>query len=173
MTIDWTAKVVEYGPLVWKTAFRVLGQEADAADCFQETFMSALEVAKKKPVRHWAGLLEHLATARALDQLRRRLRRRRHDGPAAEEEPAAPEQLEPLRQAQAAELSDRLMAAVAELPAQQGQVFCLRHLSGLSYEQIAQELGISADGVGTALFQARGKLRQALGCVVSDACEQR
>jgi len=32
-----------HGPLVWQTAWRLLGHEADAADCFQETFVSAME----------------------------------------------------------------------------------------------------------------------------------
>jgi RNA polymerase sigma factor (sigma-70 family) len=172
MDIDWTDMVREYGPLVWKTTHRVLGQEADAADCFQETFVAALEVARNGPVTHWAGLLQRLATARALDALRRRLRRRRR-GEGAALEGVEAEQLGPLQEAQAAELGEHLMAAVAELPEQQGQVFCLRHMSGMSYEQIGAELGISVDGVGTALFKARGKLRLALGYLVADECGQR
>jgi RNA polymerase sigma-70 factor, ECF subfamily len=172
MELDWTAIVREYGPLVWKTAYRVLGQEADAADCFQETFVSALEVARKGPVRHWAGLLARLATARALDALRRRVRQRRWDEAVPLEEEVA-EQLGPLEKAQAAELGERMMAAVAELPEQQGQVFCLRHMSGMSYEEIGAELGISVDGVGTALFKARSKLRQALGSLAADECGRR
>ncbi|MCY2954074.1 MAG: hypothetical protein NTU53_19210, partial [Planctomycetota bacterium] len=47
--------VREYGPLVWKTAYRLLPSEADAADCFQETFISAMEASCRSPVRHWAG----------------------------------------------------------------------------------------------------------------------
>lgn len=172
MELDWTAIVREYGPLVWKTAYRVLGQEADAADCFQETFVSALEVARKAPVKHWAGLLMQLATARALDSLRRRLRRQKRDEAAPVEEEVA-EQVGPLEAAQAADLGELLMAAVAELPQQQGQVFCLRHLSGMSYEEIGAELGISVDGVGTALFKARSKLRQALGNLAPDQCGRR
>ena len=40
---DWEHVVRTHGPLVWQTAWRLLGQEADAADCFQETFVSAME----------------------------------------------------------------------------------------------------------------------------------
>ncbi len=79
----------------------------------------------------------------------------------------------PLRQAEAAELGDRLMAAVAELPAQQSQAFCLRHLSEMSYEEIAEHLGISIDGVGAALHRARARLRELLGCVAYDQREPR
>jgi len=31
---DWQLIVNEQGPLVWQTAYRLLGNEADAADCF-------------------------------------------------------------------------------------------------------------------------------------------
>lgn len=87
--------------------------------------------------------------------------------------PEAAEEFGPLEAAQAAEVGERLMAAVAALPPQQGQAFCLRHLSGMTYEQIAVELEISVDGVGTALFKARSKLRQALGDLAPDECGQR
>ena len=38
---DWSQIVQEHGPLVWRTAYRLLNHEADAADCFQRTFVSA------------------------------------------------------------------------------------------------------------------------------------
>ncbi len=169
---DWDSILRQYETLVWRTAYRLLGNEADAADCFQETFLSAMDVVKRQAVNNWAGLLQRLATARALDGLRRRLRRRqKQDGTTLEGIEA--EQLGPLQEAQAAELGERLMAAVAELPEQQGQVFCLRHFSWMSYEQIGAELGIVADGVGTALFKARAKLRVALGYLAADECGTR
>src|SRR5438128_5345494 len=71
---NWLQIVQEHGPLVWRTAYRLLNHGADAADCFQRTFVSALEVALVERVRHWPALLRRLATARALDQLRQRRR---------------------------------------------------------------------------------------------------
>jgi len=41
----------------------LLRHEADSADCFQRTFISALEVTKRETVRNWPGLLRRLATA--------------------------------------------------------------------------------------------------------------
>ena len=49
MTVDWPAIAQEYASLVWKTAYRVLAHEADAADCFQETFVAAMELAQREP----------------------------------------------------------------------------------------------------------------------------
>jgi hypothetical protein len=38
----------EHGPIVWRTAYRILANDHDAADCFQETFMSALKIASNR-----------------------------------------------------------------------------------------------------------------------------
>ena len=62
------------GAAVWRTAYRLLGNRADADECFQEAFLAALEVSRREPVRDWGALLRRLAAARALDRLRRRYR---------------------------------------------------------------------------------------------------
>ena len=72
--IDWQLIIKKYASVVWQTAYRLLGNDADAADCFQETFVSALEVSQRQRVRNFSALLARLATARAIDQLRRRFR---------------------------------------------------------------------------------------------------
>jgi RNA polymerase sigma-70 factor, ECF subfamily len=71
---DWSKIVQEHGPLVWRTAIRLLHRAADADDCFQRTFVSAVELARSESVKTWPALLVRLATARALDQLRQRSR---------------------------------------------------------------------------------------------------
>ena len=73
--IDWQTITKKHGTRVWQVAYRLLGNHEDASDCFQETFISALEVSKKQHVRNFPALLTRLATARAIDQLRRRFRR--------------------------------------------------------------------------------------------------
>lgn len=160
--IDWQAISRQYGPLVWRTGYRLLGTDADAADCFQETFLCALDVSKKQEVKNWPGLLQRLATTRALDLLRKRKREMRSRVDSAEWDLVASDQLTPDRQAQDAEQMESLRRAVARLPEQQGEVFCLRHLNGLSYEEIAQETGMSVDGVGVSLHRAKARLRELL-----------
>jgi RNA polymerase sigma-70 factor (ECF subfamily) len=161
--IDWQLISRQHGPLVWRTAYRLLNTDADAADCFQETFVSALDVSRKQDVKNWPGLLQRLATARALDLLRRRKRENRSRAAGQVEwEQIASDQVAPDQGAQDAELMDSLRSAVAKLPPQQAEVFCLRHLNGLSYEEIADELGISVDGVGVSLHRARHRLRELL-----------
>ncbi len=75
--IDWQIIIEKHGPAVWKTAYRLLGNRADAADCFQETFLSALRFRRRRQVRNFQALLIHIATARAMDQLRQRFHRAR------------------------------------------------------------------------------------------------
>src|SRR4051812_32794208 len=85
--IDWDDIARQYGPLVWKTVYRLLGTGgADAADCFQETFLTALDYANRQEVRNWPGLLQRIATTRALDTIsRRRTDRRRLGGSDSED----------------------------------------------------------------------------------------
>ncbi len=59
---DWQSIVDKHGGLVWQTAYRLLGNEADAADCFQEAFVSALEYASRHRIQNYSALLVKLTT---------------------------------------------------------------------------------------------------------------
>lgn len=160
--IDWQVIVKRHGPIVWRTAYRLLGNYADAADCFQETFVCALQVSQRQRVRNFAALLARLATARAIDQLRHRLRQA-HAGADLNDRVTAPSgNPEPSQHLQTQELAARLRRAIAQLPEQEGQAFCLRYLNGMSYRLIAKQLGINANAAGVSLHRARAKLRELL-----------
>ena len=158
----WDSILRQHAGIVWQTALRLLGNQPDAADCFQETFLSAMQSASTAPIRNWAGFLQRVATARALDMLRRRaLARRRHDS-GHDVADVAGSNPGPARQLQNDELADSLACALAQLPERHAQAYCLRHLNDFSYEQIAAELGISVDAVGVDLHRARQRLRELL-----------
>ena len=158
----WSQVVRQHAPLVWRTAGRLLPDPGDAADCFQDTFVSAWQLAGRRPVRNWPGLLQRLATARALDRLRSRRRHadRHPSAPGLADVPSAG--LDPSRQAESAELAAELRRALAGLPRRQSQAYCLRHLNGFSYEQIAAELSMSVSAVGVTLHRAGRQLREAM-----------
>lgn len=63
--IDWQAIIKEHGPALWQTAYRLLGNHRDAADCFRGTFVSALELSRPRQVRSFGSLLVLMATAGA------------------------------------------------------------------------------------------------------------
>src|SRR5260370_35946551 len=69
---DWPRIVREHGPLVFGTAWRILGHTADVEDVVQEVFLQAYQLQQTRPVRYWSGLLRRLAACRALDRLRQR-----------------------------------------------------------------------------------------------------
>jgi len=161
---DWEGIVARDGPAVWRTVYRLLGRRADAEDCFQETFLAALRLWARQPVQHPRAALQRLATARAVDRLRRRYRESAHSGTVTWDALSHPAPSPPDRAA-AAELSQRLREALALLPAKQADVFCLYSLEGWAYVETAKELKVSVDAVGVLLHRARAKLRAELADV--------
>jgi RNA polymerase sigma-70 factor (ECF subfamily) len=166
--VDWNGIIDREGPAVWRTVCRLLTHRADAEECFQETFLAALELWRRQPVRSPRAALQRLATARAIDRLRQRYRRTQRESPrrsAAVADPAP----SPADRAAAAELAQALRAALADLPDRQADVFCLHCLEGFSYTEVAETLGVSVDSVGVLLHRARAKLRAALAERAADA----
>jgi RNA polymerase sigma-70 factor (ECF subfamily) len=158
---DWQDLMKRDGKAVWQTAYRLLGNRADADECFQEAFLAALEVSRREDVRHWGALLRRLAAVRAVDRLRQRYRH--CTGPQVADWDALPGPARlPSDIAEDSELGERLRAALACLPPKQAEVFCLHHLEDWSYQETAVHLAISVDSVGVLLHRARHRLRQLL-----------
>ncbi len=166
--VDWQVIIKKHGPVVWQTAYRLLGNHADAADCFQETFVSALEFCRRQRVRNFSALLARLATARAIDQLRRRFRRSRSETDPADWTAFQSANPCPAQRAQQKELTDWLRESLSKLPPQEAQAFCLRFLNDMSYRQIANELDIKTNAAGVLLHRARAKLRESFELSVKE-----
>ena len=160
--VDWKTIIKEHGPAVWQTAYRLLGNEADAADCFQDTFVGALELSRRQRVRNFPALLARLATTRAIDQLRRRFRRGRNGIFECSRPEGSDNNPNPAQYAQQQELTGMLKTALVHLQPQEAQVFCLRYLNDMSYRQIAEQLSITTNSAGVLLHRARARLRQSL-----------
>jgi RNA polymerase sigma-70 factor, ECF subfamily len=156
--IDWDELMRREGAAVWRTAYRLVRNRADADECFQDTFLAALELSNRQPVRNWPALLQRLATRRAVDRVRRRLRRSRREE-VANLALAEAAQADPSKQAEATELSSALRWALAQLPTRQAEVFCLHEFGDWTYQQIADQSGNSANAVGVILHRARQKLQ--------------
>jgi RNA polymerase sigma-70 factor (ECF subfamily) len=150
---DWDRIVREHGPMVFATAWRILGHAADSEDVVQEVFLQVHQLQQAGPVRYWVGLLRRLATCRALD----RLRQRRH-AVSLDNLPLACSGPSPEAALMEKELAERLRGAIAQLPQREGAVFCMRYFEDLSYQQIAEALRIRSGAVAAALHKARAKL---------------
>ena len=167
MTV-WEDVVRDYSPAIWKTVYRLVGNRDDAADCVQETFLSAMRQENSKPVANWGAFLHRIATARALDCLRKRYQMSAHREPVPVDWAGLPDcRPDPQRLAQGSELLQRLLQALVELPRQQAEALCLRYLAELEYREIAETLEINPNSVGALLHRARESLRQMLSHFVA------
>jgi RNA polymerase sigma-70 factor, ECF subfamily len=159
---DWEAVVGQHVELVRRTVYRLVRNDADAWDCVQGTFLEAVKIDRREPVRDWPALLRHLATARSLDLLRVRSRQRCRCSAEAELAQVVSRESSPSGRAEASELADRLRAAVGQLPCRQAQVFCLSCFEQMTSEEIAKRLGISPTAARMLLSRARRRLQRLL-----------
>ena len=99
---------------------------------------------------------------RAMDLLRKRYRAAAHfDADANSEETACSQPL-PEEQFAAGELSDCLRIALTRLTEQQAEVFVMRYVEELPYDEIAQRTKSNRNAVGVMLNRARTQLQQLL-----------
>jgi len=155
-----------YGPLLWPTVYRILGDYAEALDCCQDVLCEAMQHTAKREVND--SYLRWLATRRALDRLRRlkRSRDRLHgEADVAESPEQAPG---PAENAQYNELIEHLRRGLAQLPSQQAEAFWLRCMEDLSYAEIAERLDADANTVGVLIHRAKARLQTLLGSFASD-----
>jgi RNA polymerase sigma-70 factor (ECF subfamily) len=160
MVTDWDGLVREHGASVFGTALRILGHTGDTEDVVQDVFMEAYRLWRARPVKHWGGLLRRMAACRALDRMRTRKQYVPLEDNLVGATPA------PEATAMEHELAQRLRQVVATLPEREAAVFCLRYFDDLSYQQIAEALGISVGATAQALHKARGRLEAQLTEVV-------
>lgn len=155
--IDWPKIVERYGPDIWRTAYRLLSDTDDANDCYQETFLQAVEFSRKHEVQNWAGVLKRIATTRALDLLRRRYKRRSEmlsvDGIVGH----GPD---PEKQEELQEWMEQLRDALALLPEKQAETFWLSEVELLSHCEIAKNLEGTTKQVAVWLYRAKIRLRE-------------
>lgn len=153
----FAAIVERHGPVMWRYASYLLGQDADASDATQEALVSAWQGLESfrgdSSLRTW---LFTLVSRRAAD-----LRRKRRPAPLDDAGlelhlDAVPDvTLEGVREH---ELVTAVRAALLELPVLQRSCWVLRELEGLSYEEIATTLGITSTSVRGCLSRGRTAL---------------
>jgi len=142
---------------VFNAAFRILGRRQDAEDVTQATFLKVFEhldgYDAKYKLFSW---IYRIAVNEAIDQLHRNRQLQALD---TDEEAGGgdPEEL-----AATDLLSRRVQAGLMELAEEYRVVTVLRHFSELSYEQIADVLGIPEKTVKSRIYTARQQLKELL-----------
>jgi RNA polymerase sigma-70 factor (ECF subfamily) len=160
--MDWSQLLEAHGRIVWKTVYRLVDDEAAAADCFQETFVAAFQYSRSHSIQNWPGLLKRLATAKAIDHLRKRVRTGAISLSHGSMENAVDGARSPAGIVESRELAERVRVELAALPQPQAEACCLRFLEGWAYDEIAAELNITVNHVGVLLNRAKASLRERL-----------
>lgn len=148
---------------VFRTAYRITGNAADAEDVLQTVFMRLLRREEQPDLSNSAGSYLHRAAVNAaLDTLRRRKRARAVDLDEVSEQ-LVDESNQPERRRGNRELSRRLREALTRLSPRQGEIFALRYLDGMGNLEIARLLGSSQTSIAVILHRARHRLQKELG----------
>jgi RNA polymerase sigma factor (sigma-70 family) len=162
LAIDWQAIVNEHSSSVWKTALRLLGNDADAADCFQETFADALLFSKKHHIKNVRALLLRFAACRSLDIIRQRNKKTSAISfeQLADFDAAAPDCT--AAEIENKELGEILIKAFAKLEKDEAEIFYLRHIENLSVSEIAQTFGLKENHISVIIHRTKDKLKSLL-----------
>ena len=156
---NWSERIEKYGPLVWRTVFKLVSHETDAADCYQETFIAAFHLSQRQKILSWSATLRHLAAIKAMDCLRKRYRNAsltsRHNRESTV--PAVAESSQSLLEN---ELADALKVALTEIDARQAEVFCMICMNAMTHQETADAINSNANHVGVLLHRARTALHR-------------
>ncbi len=141
-------------------AYRLVGNEEDARDVTQESYLRAYKGLRRFRGEARFSTWMYRITANCASTHLGRRRRHRHD-PLFDDAPVADESLasDPELRAEAGELRHRLADAVDRLPPKLRAVVVLRDVYDLPHEAIAAELGISESAAKVRLHRARRQLR--------------
>lgn len=157
----WSELVQEHADSVYRLAYRLSGNQHDAEDLTQETFMRVFRSLKHYQPGTFEGWLHRITTNLFLDMARHRSKIRMEELPEDYERVPGtgptPEQafsdtnLDPALQRALDELSPDFRVAV---------VLC--DVVGMSYEEIAETLGVKMGTVRSRIHRGRAQLRQSL-----------
>jgi RNA polymerase sigma-70 factor, ECF subfamily len=156
-----------HGRAVHRLAFRMTGNEQDAEDVVQESFLRAYRNLDHFEDRSQFGSwLYRIAANCSYDLLRARARRLARTEPAEgipDLDASVPTgDPGPDRLLAGAEVRRRVRAAMSRMSALERSAFTLRHLEGMSIAEIAQALDLQGEAAKQSVFRAVRKLRGAL-----------
>jgi RNA polymerase sigma-70 factor, ECF subfamily len=145
----------EHHIMVFRTAYRITGNAADAEDVLQTVFLRmARRDAAADAIEHPENYLRRAAVHAALDLVRAR----RSSADVDLERLPATGGFRP----DDGDLRELLRQALSELPARSAEIFTLRFFEGLTNPEIAEALGVSSITVAVTLHRTRRELQKKL-----------
>jgi RNA polymerase sigma-70 factor, ECF subfamily len=158
---------------VLRLAYRMTGNEQDAEDIVQETFLKAYrQLANYEARASFGTWLYRIAANCSLDLVRSRKRHEEFHVTAAGGDPEAAMEVasadpQPERLAMSGEVGERVHSALRGLSEKERTAFVLRHFEGMSIDEIGGVLGLNTNATKNSIFRAVQKLRRELEPLVS------
>ena len=154
---------------VFRLAFRMTGNEQDAEDVVQETFLRAYKQLQRFDGRAAFGTWIYRICANcSLDLIRARKSRKERQTSVADEatgqwlERIAANDPSPERLTQSGQIAALIEPALKTLTEPERTAFVLRHYEGCDIDEIARTLGVRANAAKHSVFRAVQKVRRAL-----------
>jgi RNA polymerase sigma-70 factor (ECF subfamily) len=161
--------VERHSRLVFRLAYRMTGNEQDAEDLVQESFLRAYKQFHTFDERAAFGTwLHRICVNCSLDLIRARKTRREIQNKVDDEqttswlEQVAAPSPSPERLMQSSQMAALLEPALGKLSETERAAFILRHYEGSSIEEIAMALGVQTSAAKHSVFRAVQKLRRSL-----------
>src|SRR6201997_1350042 len=163
-TQAWGELYREFAPAIFRFCRRAMPTREDAEDATMEIFMKLRDkLMQYAQTRSFTAWLYKVAANHCWDMLRRRKSRQGKETEDLENVPLEhpdPSQLDKLIQERT---SQEVRHALDKLGSRARMALVMRYYSDMSYDEIADSLGVRRAFVGVVLLRARHELRQALG----------
>jgi RNA polymerase sigma-70 factor, ECF subfamily len=160
----WGVLYREYAPAIFRFCRRALPTREDAEDATMDVFMKLKDkLVQYDQSRSFTAWLYKVAANHCWDVLRRRKTRQDKETEDLENVPLEhpdPNQLDKLIEQRT---SEEVRHALEKLGSRARMALVMRYYSDMSYDEIADALGVRRAFVGVVLLRARHELRQALG----------
>ncbi|MBI5232544.1 MAG: sigma-70 family RNA polymerase sigma factor [Coriobacteriales bacterium] len=158
-----------YESRIYNFAYSILGNAEDARDVTQDAFIRVFEALPRKEHLDFSPYVYRTARNLSFDVAKARGRYIGDPETTLDAEEADRLDQDPERANLFLEQTGRVREALAALSAQYRTVLTLREVDEMSYQQIADVLGMSTSAVGVTLSRARLKFRGAFRMQYVDA----
>lgn len=158
---SWSELVEEHADSVYRLAFRLSGNQHDAEDLTQETFMRVFRSLKNYRPGTFEGWLHRITTNLFLDMVRHRSKIRMEALPEDYERVPGTD-MTPEQAYSVANLDPALQKALDGLAPDFRVAIVLCDVVGMSYDEIAATLDVKMGTVRSRIHRGRTQLRESL-----------